>query len=398
MKELHNISIFEDKCVGCSLCSVVCPKGSITICERKKDGFRYPKIDYKSCINCGLCLRKCPITLEEKNKEINKPINVFAAVSSDNKIRENSASGGISTTFAKWVIHQGGAVCGAAYSDDFLQVKHIIVETESDLYKIQGSKYVQSNIEKDIYLRIKNELQSGRIVLFTGTHCQVAALYSFLDKKKYSNLVIVDVLCHGVPSPLAWKKYIEWQRKKHNNQRVISVNMKEKEPSWNQSTMKISFDSEVYCSGNDYWKMAFSSDILLRKSCYDCQFKRGKVFSGSDITIGDFWGGDDYDFVPKNRGLSFVMINTNHGAEFWNQIKDLYKQREISYSIVLEGNPMLEESASKNEYRDSTFKILQNHSYEFMMEKIFAHRSDVGIYIMLFKKKIKFFKNSIIKK
>ena len=376
-------------CCGCGLCASICPKGAIIMQPSDIDGCIYPLIDQEKCIHCGLCLGKCPITAASNGNSPVRPLQTIAVAAKSDNIRQSSASGGFMTTLSKWIIANGGIVAGAAYSRDFVEVEHILAETERELALLQGSKYVQSKIKPEIFRKIKQAAEQGRWVLFTGTHCQAAALNSYLNGKRYNKLIIADVLCHGVPSPLAWKKYIDYQKQEHSCREILSVNMKEKAKSWNNSAMKIEFRDHVYCAEHDYWKMAFAADLMLRESCHDCKFKRGNGYSVSDITAGDFWGGDAYDFEPVGKGLSFVMLNTQMGQKVWQQIKEQLNEKPITYEMVLKGNPMLENSAPRNGHREEVFRMLKKYPFDYMIQCVFAHDSILKCHIRRIKKKVK---------
>lgn len=192
----------KSQCCGCEACRNVCPKQCITLKE-DKEGFLYPEINVTTCIKCGLCERVCPMLLQS-NKE-RMPVAVYAAKHKDDNIRLVSSSGGAFTFLAEKVIEQGGVVFGARFDENW-QVVHDYVETKSELSLFRGSKYVQSRIGNS-YQQVQQFLKSGRLVLFTGTSCQILGLKLFL-RKQYDNLLAIDVICHGVPSPKVWKKYL----------------------------------------------------------------------------------------------------------------------------------------------------------------------------------------------
>lgn len=191
----------KDKCCGCAACVQVCPKQCFSF-EEDKEGFRYPVADRIKCIDCGLCEKVCPVI---NQYEATNPIKVYAAINKDEVIRMQSSSGGIFTLLAEKVIREGGVVFGAAFDENW-EVQHTYVETIKDLAKLRTSKYVQSRME-DNYQRAKAFLKQGRKVMFTGTSCQIAGLKHFL-RKDYDNLLAVDVICHGVPSPMVWRDYL----------------------------------------------------------------------------------------------------------------------------------------------------------------------------------------------
>lgn len=193
------------KCNGCGACRAVCPSKAITM-NADNEGFLYPQVNIRLCLQCGQCEKICPILRKNDNEE-SKDITAYAAQTTDNTVLEQSSSGGLFTEIATYVLEQKGVVFGAAFDAHF-HVRHMAVEQISELHKLRGSKYVQSEIG-DCYTRAEAYLKEGRLVLFTGTPCQIGGLISFIGKE-YDNLITQDIICHGVPSPMAWEKYIEY--------------------------------------------------------------------------------------------------------------------------------------------------------------------------------------------
>ena len=219
---MENISRIKEKCVGCKSCEQSCPKHCISMVENK-EGFWYPSVDEKSCIECKVCLKKCPVENTEFHR--NEPHKVWAWRNKNDVDIMRSASGGAADSAAKTILQMGGVVYGAAY-DEQLAVNHIEVTDEAEREKLQSSKYVQSD-PKDSYTKVKQCLSEGKTVLFTGTPCQIAGLYAFLGGNP-ENLYTVDLICHGVPSPKFFKKYLEYQNKQTDG-RVIYFNFRSKD-------------------------------------------------------------------------------------------------------------------------------------------------------------------------
>lgn len=194
-------------CTGCSACYSACGFGAITMCV-DREGFLRPMVDSSKCKSCGKCSRICPV-INPKVEQSGHP-RAFAAYNLNEEDRLTSSSGGIFKLLAEYILRKGGAVFGAAFDQNY-QVHHICVESLDLLYKLQGAKYVQSSID-DTYSHAKNILKGGRLVLFSGTPCQIEGLLSYLGKN-YLNLFTQDIICHGVPSPFGWKKYLEYQQK-----------------------------------------------------------------------------------------------------------------------------------------------------------------------------------------
>lgn len=299
--------IDKHNCCGCSACVQACPKQCISF-DEDEQGFRYPSVSKDLCIDCGLCEKVCPVL---NQSEPRKPIKVYAAVNPNEKIRMKSSSGGIFTMFAEAIIEDGGVVFGARF-DEKWEVIHDYVETKEELSYFQGSKYVQSKIG-ETYKQTCKFLQTGRKVLFSGTSCQIAGLKLFLNKE-YENLVTIDVVCHGVPSPKVWREYLSAVA---SNKVIGYVFLKDKTTGWRDYSFTI-LDKEQSvifsekASKNKYM-MAFTRNLTLRSACFQCPAKDGK--SLSDITLADFWGVENLDLkiLDDDKGMSFVSLNTRKG-------------------------------------------------------------------------------------
>ena len=302
-------------CCGCGACSQICPKQCI---EMKSDsaGFLYPIVNKDSCINCGLCEKRCPI-LNTKNERTGRQ-DAFVAFHRDEQVRLSSSSGGIFSALAENVIKHGGIVFGATFDENFL-VHHIGAERLEELEKFRGSKYLQSRTES-CYLAAKASLEDGRPVLYSGTGCQIAGLKSFLGTE-YPNLLTVDILCHGVPSPKLWKLYLKEQEQKHGAS-AQNVSFRDKVTGWKEFSLTIDFANGDSYSDNfrdDPYMQLFLKNICLRPSCHDCRFKT--VYSQADITLGDCWGVEKYKpEMDNDEGTSVVMIHTDKGEKAYEKI------------------------------------------------------------------------------
>lgn len=296
-------------CCGCGACLNACPKGAISMIENS-EGFLVPSVDSSLCIDCSLCLKACP-ALNEKRATNPEP-ECYAAQAHDD-IRSISSSGGIFTPLAEAILNRGGLVCGAAFRNDWT-VHHIIVDQKEDLAKLRGSKYVQSDTE-DCYKRIKALLKDGKWVLFSGTPCQVAGLYTYLGKD-YDTLLTVDIFCHGAPSPGVWKRYL---RENYEPGSIANVNFRDKKAiGWSCSHVAITLKNGKKEVSDNYTKW-FHSSIILRPSCENC--KHNKLPRPGDISLGDWWGISQID--PKlndGKGLSNVLINTPKGKALYESV------------------------------------------------------------------------------
>ena len=322
-KKKNNISILpEDKCCGCGVCSNICPKNAITM-EENQEGFLFPRIDFKKCVDCGLCKNACP-ALNLKKENFSDP-ECYALWAQDD-VRLISSSGGMFTMLANYVFEQGGVVCGAAFDDDY-RVHHITIENPADLDKLRRAKYVQSDTE-DIFKQVKAHLNQDKWVLFSGCPCHVAGLRNFL-RKPYDKLLTADLVCHGVPSPMVFRKYME---EVHDKDQIENFSFRTKDKGYACTTMKIEMkNGEVLYPSNtngDIYEKVFHRCMAIRKSCLDCNY--AVVPRQGDFTIGDFWGISKFD--PKlndKKGTSVVLVNTQKAKEIFEVIKPQLKMATL---------------------------------------------------------------------
>ncbi len=326
----------DDKrnCSGCAACASVCPKQCITM-QSDEEGFLYPSVDREACINCGLCERVCPVI---KNKEkADKPFlgEAYGAYARDGALREKSSSGGLFTLLATEVLRRGGFVFGAAF-DGEMKLSHRAIEKEEELSLLRGSKYLQSEIG-DSYRRAKALLTEGRLVYFSGTPCQIAGLRAYLQKD-YEGLITQDLICHGVPSPLIFRKYLAYKGKDHQGVRGISF--RDKREGWHRYGYALSFGdgSESFApSSQDEMGQLFAKNLCLRPSCYDCAFKG--ISRESDITLADFWGVEKIaPTLYDGKGTSLCILHTEKGKRLFDAIKEKTVCEAVSLEASLPYN------------------------------------------------------------
>lgn len=330
--------LFENKniCTGCGCCEKLCPASAIKLREDEK-GFLYPKIIEKYCVNCGICKRNCPNI--SKNSSKNDNLKIFAMKNKNSNIRLSSSSGGFFFEYAKIILDLGGVVFGASYNS-INEVIHICVNDLEDLNRLQGAKYVQSDL-RNSYSDILDALKKDKYVLFSGTPCQVAGLISYLTSKKVSleKLFTCDLICHGVPSPKIFKDYLNSLEKSFNSS-IKTINFRHKENDYTQN-IKITFENgKEYISNyfkNDYFYKLFLDNVILRESCFNCKY--ANLDRVSDITIGDFWGIEKSisNFDDKN-GVSLVLINSEKGKIIFEKLKDNFEYVETSEENCLQHN------------------------------------------------------------
>lgn len=356
-KRYTTVQSVGKSCVGCRSCEQKCPKNCISIMP-DKEGFLYPVIDNDKCIGCKVCVNSCPaVNMPQKRQ----PISVYALKNKDKKRILSSASGGASDVFAGYVIDNGGVVYGCAYDADML-VKHIELTDKESLKRIQSSKYVQSDIGS-CYSKAKEKLDSGKMVLFTGTPCQIAGLYAFLGNKEYDKLYTVDLICHGVPSPLLFKKYLAYQEDKLK-EKIVSFDFRSKEKrGWaTQYLLKTQNKSKSRALKLDRYGKHFMDGDCYRESCYTCPYSDIKRVS--DITVGDFWGIDkSHPEFSSALGVSSVLVNTKKGQILSDSIS---KYADITKATVKEAmvkQANLKSATLRPAARDTFYKEIQDRDY-----------------------------------
>lgn len=325
--------IDKSKCSGCHACFSVCPKQCIKMTE-DREGFLYPTIDENECVSCGLCEKACPIITPLKIT--NKEAVAYSAISKDEDTRMKSSSGGIFTELAKKVIEKNGVVFGAGF-DCEMNVVHSYTTTKEGLEKFRGSKYVQSIIG-NAYKQVKEFLDNGTLIYFSGTPCQIGGLYSYLNKK-YDNLITQDFICHGVPSPMVWKRYLE-ERNKLAGSKVKNACLRNKRTGWSRFSVSFTFENGTEFSqraGNDSFIKGFMANLCLRPSCYACSFKT--AVKQSDITLADCWGkGLAPEEFNDDKGVSLVVINSEKGNLIFSELKEYIEKNKVDFGSALKSN------------------------------------------------------------
>ena len=367
---MYLLSLDKSECCGCSACQQICGHKAIKMLS-DKDGFIYPVKDESKCVNCGLCELVCPYNHIE-DKRVSKEPSVFAAYARDLSIRQNSSSGALFYIIAEYVIKQGGIVYGASMNDDH-KVCHCGVDNIDNLRFIRGSKYVQSSLE-DCFIEIRSYLRSGRLVYFTGTGCQVAALKSFLIKD-YDTLLTSDLICHGVPSQKLFDDHIAFLKKKYRGN-IILYQFRDNENWGVCETVKIKKSSGKIKEfrkipyGLSPYLYAFMNNMIFRTSCYTCPF--AKIPRQGDLMLADFWGIKDYHpEIDSSAGVSLVLINTVKGKNIFDRISNelIYVSSDIKDAAKKNGN--LLKPTFRPKIRDKIFKIIREKGYESVAMKEF---------------------------
>lgn len=380
------IKILENKnCCGCAACYSSCPKGCITMRE-DTEGFLYPIVDDKECIECGLCERVCPMLNVGFSR---KHLLISAIKNKSEEVRLKSSSGGVFSLLAENILNKGGVVFGAAYDENW-DVVHTYIEDIKDLDKLRRSKYVQSRIG-DTYKQAKAFLDKGMKVLFTGTPCQIAGLIHFL-RKPYANLVTMDFVCHSVPSPKVWRKYLYEEctlkgvagknsvfQSLKVTPSVKGINFRDKTYGWKKYSFSLHL-AEASAEGekntvfrslyyDNLFMNFFLSDTISRPSCFACKAKNGR--SGADITVGDYWWINEiHPEFDDDKGCSIVYVFTDKGSEMIDNIRGECEMvrtdstTDIKNAYILEG--AFAECATPNKTREKFFAEVDSNSLEWL--------------------------------
>lgn len=374
------------KCTQCLACVNTCPKGCIKMVDVGQ-GFAVPQIDESVCVECGSCMHACHQL--ENNHDRNIPAKTLACWNKVTSDRKKSSSGGAFSVLARKVLSQNGVVFGATMSGD-LKVYHICIENADDLPRLQGSKYVQSYLG-DTYIQVRNLLKNGRLVLFTGTPCQVGGLLTFL-RKKYENLITCDMVCHGVPSQRAFDAFCE-RTGLSGTCYGISFRFTE---GWGfqlareliAPTKAGDFNSacverKPVCPSKAWYMRAFNKSLMFNEACYTCSYTQiGRV---SDFTMADYWGlGAKVPFNhPTYLGISMLLVNTPKAIEMLNELPNLYyEERDLQEAI--EGNYNLTHSSTRPNNRDAFIADLLDKNKKDIVRK-YGLQASVRDYIRLLK-------------
>lgn len=350
MIDVNNIK----NCCGCQACVNACPVNAIKMVENH-EGFKYPLINKEKCIHCNKCNTVCQI--EHENEHAAQGV-FYAAINRSSNDLMKSSSGGMFLAIARYIVEKEGYIAGCIF-DDSIIAKHVVSNDISIVEKMCGSKYVQSNIG-DTYKEIKCLLENGHMVLFTGTPCQVHGLLLFL-RKPYCNLITIDLICHGIPSPLLWQRHKDWMEKK-KNKKIVFYNFRDK--------TKSGWSLNYYCRFNDSSTITgisnldpYYTDFLrgknYRECCYECKY--ATPIRCSDITIGDYWGGEQlHENLKTTKGLSLLIVNSEKAKRIIDEIKDSIEVEETNVEYALKTNTQLVKPTIRLPIRDQYYQTVLN--------------------------------------
>lgn len=407
MKKHVNNLLSRDLCTGCTACKSSCPKACIKMKE-DDEGFKYPVVDEDVCVDCSICSSVCPV--------LNLPASasketVFAMVSRDEEGRDRSSSGGMMSLLAEHILKKNGTVYGAAYDDEF-RVVHRRVDSTENLDQIRRAKYSQSD-PGDIFDQVKEDLKSGP-VLFVGTPCQCAGLSFYINRSKRKSLkkpvsvaerpakepetgnqgncsgnspaiskemisesgnshdlILVDFVCHSIPSPKVWDRYVKWRS---GSEKPSEINQRSKATGWSNYTYSSEFSyssgkQELVSNGQDIYMKLFIGGYITRPSCSECSFKGNS--RTSDLTLGDFWGIWDLEAeMDDNRGTSLVIVHTEKGKEILDAIDSGVNSKRIDLDKALAQNPAYFRKSSHPEQRKQIMERALNSDFDSLRKEL----------------------------
>lgn len=311
------------RCVGCLACIERCALHALSK-SISKEGFYQPEVNKSICTLCGQCVRVCPICRKQKKNQTLEKAYLFQNLNC--KVREESTSGGFFNEVATLIMNRGGVIYGGAF-DNFWRVTHIRIDDKKNISSLWGSKYVQSDMT-GIYTNIKKDLEMGIFVCFSGTPCQIAALLTFLGQK-YEKLLLVEVVCHGVGSPILWEQYIDNIYETYKEP-IEKISFRSKKFGYAAATMEIRMKNRPFCYGKNIeaFKMLFFKGYNLRPSCFTCEFK-GK-HRVADLSIFDCWHMNQYDkSKDDDKGTTGILVNSAIGNEIVREIAKMHYIIEV---------------------------------------------------------------------
>lgn len=358
----------EKQCFGCQACKQICPCDAISL-KAHPEGFWYPQINFKLCTSCNLCTGTCPA--EESNLKrltMNLPLKVYAAWRTDHDKLIQSTSGGICALVAEHIISNGGVVYGCAWAENDLRAVHIRIERLEELDRLKQSKYVQSSTG-NTYREVRNDLKQKRYVLYIGTPCQIAGLRLFIGKE-YENLLTIDLVCHGVPSPKIFAAYVDYVEGREKG-KISDFKFRDKRESGYRayiSYRKPNGRKKYSLVGLSAYSKGFYAGLLNRESCYSCSFASPR--RTGDFTLGDYWGVElsHPDLARYHKhGISVCFLNTPKATELQKSLATSAKFMPSSLQSAQKKNPTLNAMpASRHPLRDQVYSDLAHYGFDYL--------------------------------
>lgn len=353
--------IHQEDCTGCECCIAACGTRCISM-VKDQHGFYYPYVETERCVNCGACEKTCPVLNLAENKTYSS--SIYACRANDVEIVKDSSSGGLFTIIANHVLDAGGYVCGASWNNDY-SVVHKVIDDKSHLADLRGSKYVQSHTADALSI-LRKLKRNGSSLLFVGTPCQVAGAKRLLGSAPQTDMIFVEVVCHGVPSPGVFGQYVKELESDYHS-KISSLNFRDKSAGWKSYRFKASFKNgetfEQEGRKNPYL-CGFVNNLFLRSCCFSCKFKCFK--SGADITLGDFWGVEllkNHEYMD-DRGVSLVCLNSALGEDIFSAIKhNLIDITATDLNIASRTNSCIVRSTEYNLRSERFYRFLKYYNF-----------------------------------
>lgn len=366
--------INKEDCTGCTACFSICPVSAISM-EKDKEGFLYPEVDTDKCIECGLCEKVCPITNNNNAEKTTKntPKKIYALKHKDDKVRKSSASGGAYTAITDYMFERNpdSTICYGASYTEYHKVVHLAANEPYERNKFRGSKYIQSDLG-NTFRNIKKELKDGKSIIFTGTPCQVDGLKNFLKLAEVDmkNLILNDLICHGVPSPMLWKDYIDFLEIT-NKSKLQTISTRTKVDGWRQFAPIAEFENgKIKNTTPDVrtFLQLFYSRLALRPACYECKYS--SIQRTSDITIADFWGIEhSHPEFYDDLGVSLVLANTEKGEALINETAKYAEILESDLNNCIKYQHNLQEPTPKPPNRDAMWNDYYRNGFKYVAIK-----------------------------
>lgn len=350
----------EENCCGCAACLNICPQKAIKM-TANSDGYVMPEIDQNLCVECGACKRVCDF--QNNTVEQQMPKAAYVAINKNKQVLKNSASGGVFGAVAEVVLDKGGKVFGCANIN--MDIQHISISDKSSIEKLQGSKYVQSDINL-CYREVKKELINDNWVLFTGTPCQVAGLKSYLGKE-FDKLITIDLICHGTPSRVFFDDYINYLESKVKG-KIQDFKFRDKSEGWRLLGKIVylkkgkAIEKTIYPSTSYYYDYFLKGDIY-RESCYKCKYACNERVG--DFTIGDYWGIKKvHPDIKSKEGVSLFLVNNKKGEKIVEQIQKYLDLTTSDFNFAKQYNTQLRKPTQKSQTREQILNIWRNEGSE----------------------------------
>ncbi len=348
----------KNQCCGCTACYSVCPKNAITM-EYDEEGFLYPLINNELCVDCGMCKSVCAF---QNGYEKHPVIKGYALKHKNLDTRMTSRSGGAFAGISHHILSLGGIVYGAVYNDDF-SVSHFRCDNGNDLKKIQGVKYIQSEMN-DIFSQVKADLKADKYVLFSGTACQVAGLLAYLRTTDTSKLFTADLICHGVPNNMIWQEFLRWNERKYKGT-LQEAKFRDKCYGWKPHFESVTINNKKHKTKK--FALMFYENDILRPSCYECKY--ASLDRVADFTLGDFWGlKKQHKEMFDQTGTSLFLINTQKGQELFSKIENNFILKDTNFVKASFPNPNLRFPTPKPAKREYFWELYRKYDFDTVMK------------------------------